>query len=127
MQPVQPGPGLVLQLPRLHQHSLQLHGQIGVPAVAGPYMRGPQRHRRITQKTAGILKIGGVMQLNSCHTPYPYGVVAHSSTFRSAGRLPKDPMEDTDLPIGAHFVGILPVPITATVVLRRCGNGSFLQ
>jgi hypothetical protein len=59
---------------------------------------------RRAQKAAGILKIGGVMQSNSCHTPYPYGVIAHTSTFRSAGRLPKDLMEDMDLLECAEFV-----------------------
>jgi hypothetical protein len=104
VQPVQSGPGLVLQFPRQYQHGLELRGQVGVPVIAGPYMRGPQRHRGIAQKTAGILKIGGVMQLNSCHTPYPYGVAAHWSTFRSAGRLSKDLMEDMDLLSCAEFV-----------------------
>ncbi len=49
---------------------------------AGPYVGGPQCHRRVAQKRAGILKVGHVMQLDAVHAPDPHGVhAAHDSTF----------------------------------------------
>jgi hypothetical protein len=35
---------------------------------------GPQCHRRVAQKPAGILKVGHVMQLDAVHAPDPHGV-----------------------------------------------------
>ena len=43
--------------------------QAGVPVVAGPHMGRTQCHHRIAQCPTGVLQIGDMVQLNTCHAP----------------------------------------------------------